>query len=487
LSSRARKIIVACIFCLPYWLVSLHSVAAGELRSNWTAYFGAAGGDKSFDWLSYLESKTDPVPWAGSLRGVGREVTGMPLATVSQGNIMGDSAEFRRFEKKVTELITRRDLVIPVTGQLKARDKNKKSTFFDMVTKDNAETWKKVVYTQAVRLARLPHGLERIYWQVGNEINSREFSELVQAWKGGYGPATPDDNRIIPIYAEYYFAPTIEALQRASRDLTGVEEKIHVVLGSVAGAFRPTTLKWLDDLLKYRIEGDYAKTLAGKQVYELIDVIAIHYLATWDDTNWMTKFQELYHSWKGKGRIRGIWSTEEGGIALGKRNQGAYAALKVAARYLHYLGLESLTPDQVRCFLWGWQLGTPGTTGNDAMTAIYGFLGNTTLTELENHLTLVTESNSEYYLFQSDADKNKRFGIIFARDAGETLNISKMSMKGAGWTRDVDGRAVVFLDSGVNITSFSLKNDQNGYRISPENCPVCSKHGTLVLFLNQRS
>ena len=411
----------------------------------------------------------------------------MRLAARSQVENLGDSPEFQRLERQVRELITKRELVMPVTGSLKGRDGAAGVTLFEMVRKDNGELFKKTVYNQALRLARLPEGLDKIYWQIGNEINNKDFSELVSKWSGSFGPAKRDDKRTIPYYAEFYFAPAIEGLRRASKEVAGVEDKIRVVLASVGGYYRPEAIEWLDALLGYTIKGDYAKSLSGKHVYELVDIISIHYLFTWDDASWTANLQELYRNWQGKGRIRGIWSTEEGGVALGKRNMGAYAALKVAARYMHWWGIRSVRPDSGRCFLWGWLLGSPGTRGDDAMRAIYDFVGSATLREIESALSILPESNIEAYLFESSTNPNKRVAIIFQKNPDDKLTMSRLYMKYGGWMKDISVSANYFSNTGEKVVVMAAKKDDDHYIISYVDDVSVSQTGALLLKLEQKT
>jgi hypothetical protein len=433
-------------------------------------------------WAAYFVSQDKPAPWAQTVRGLGRGKTGVALIEESEQINVGPGSEFARLEEQVKDVITSRDMIIPVGGLRAAKEQDEVNAFMNMIKRDGGKRWKEVVLTQAVRFAKLPHGYERIYWQVGNEINSKAYGTTLNRWAGKGVASGFDDSYIIPLYVEYFLAPTVEALRSASLQVTGSKDKIQVLLGPIANAARPSSRKWLDDLLNYRIRGDFATTLAGERVADAVNMIGIHYVVTSANSDWSVILDDLHHKWVGHSRITGIWSTEELGKKAAEAGLGAATAIRVAARYLHWWGVHSITPKQSRCSFWGWEMGKPGTTGGDGMQALYNFLGDTALKELDRALNVEPLNNLEVYAFQSASDPSKRIMIFFPRKPDEKVNVSQISLKAMGWSEKVKADLHVFSSKGHDIQPLAIQKEQDTYRLSlPGNLALADQAVAVVL------
>ena len=172
---RFSWLLLVVIFALLHFL---DVAPAPALEVPWTAYFG---------------SQDQLTPWAQTVRGVGRGKTGMALIEKSEQVNMGPASEFALLEKQVIQIITSRDMIIQIGGLRAAREQDEVNAFMNMIKKDGGKLWKEVVVSQAVRFAKLPHGYERIYWQVGNEINSKAYGRTLSRWAGQGGAQGHDD------------------------------------------------------------------------------------------------------------------------------------------------------------------------------------------------------------------------------------------------------------------------------------------------------
>jgi hypothetical protein len=387
---------------------------------------------------SWLGNQSAEAPWAGFVRGVGLGATGTALYTGEHGEALVDQECLEELATHVAGLIAERDVVLPVGGLGSARRQSRVDAFMALIESDAGATWKEIVHMQAERLARLPGGLEHVYWQVGNEINSRHYSLTLAPWTGsvadeeatrradgaaerrqradgdrerrpraaGDGPqrrgerrrresdvagapaagevnemplrcgdaeaddetderrregGSRNDRATIPVYAEYFLAPTIAGLHAAAKEIGEEPGAIHVMLGTLANARSKSGQAWLAELLDYELEGRFAPELAGKRVHELVHVVAIHYVVSYPGPEWRQSLDELASRWLGKGSITAMWSTEEVGRARGLRGLGASFGLRVAFRYFDWARGNGLEPREARVNFYGGSLAAPHT------------------------------------------------------------------------------------------------------------------------------
>lgn len=417
--------------------------AAAETPAAWTAYFG---------------SHDRPVDWGRSIRGVGRGLTGLLPGAEGRQTAHG------RLSASAAELLDRYDLVIPVGGLASAKDADEAVAFLRQVESDSGRAWKQAVYDQAVLVGELSAGRGDVYWQVANEINSRDHGRAARLLAGGSVYGRRDDPAVIPVYVEYHLAPTVEALRRA-RDSLGDQTRLHIVLGSIATSSRRGAREWLEELLRYEVRGDYAPDLAGRRVYELVDVIAIHYLVTDEDDSWREILSGLYGSWVESGKVEGLWATEELGRRRATDGLGAATTLRVASRFLSWWRDAAIGPERSRVFFWGWRMGAPGTLGGEGMQALYDFFGETALADLRN-VTVTASAEVEVHAFQSVVDQHRRALVILTREGFGSVNISGIALGTDEWRNAVSGRLHVFDREGHRVERISASREQFEYRFA---------------------
>lgn len=376
----------------------------------------------AYPWTSFLGSHSTtgvPESWAGSLRSVGLNSTGRTTSYNAPYN------------QTISNLIStqQKSVLVQVGGLQSSKRLNEALDFLNGIKNDGGKQWKDIVYKQALTLAKMPNGPDQVYWQVGNEINSKDHSLAFHTFfkDGLTSRPFPNDEFVIAGYAEYYLAPTVEALRKASRDSLASDNRIRIALGSIANFSNPSAMDWLSKLLDYRIRGDFAPSLAGKQVKDLVNIVTIHYLITTDDNSWRQVLTQLSNTWIGQGQIQGVWLTEEIGKLWAYAGRGGSTALKVTARYLDWALGRSITPTQGRVFMWGSGLGNAGTTGNEAMQKLFNFLGNTSISKYGQPIGL-NSPDLEAYGFQSNVDPSKKVIFVFPKIGAKPERLEKKNL-----------------------------------------------------------
>lgn len=363
------------------------------------------------NWTAYMGLEAESREWTQTIR-----IPGRPDIAASPAAVSLMIANMK------PALAQKRALIVPIGGLVSARFPDRVRLYLNQIQQDQGKAWKERVYRQAMAVAKNAP-TSKYTFQVGNEINSRHYTETIGLWRGDPPQAKyiQNDETIIPIYVEYYLAPTVEAIRRASRDAYRDDNRIRIMLGSLANANNDRSQEWLQSLLTYTVKGKYAPTLAGQQVNQLVNLISTHYLVTADDQDWRNKLNTLWTQWVGRGRITGIWATEELGKQRALKGRGAETALKVTARYLDWWSSRRLRPEQSRISFWGWELGQPKTRGEDGMNALYRCLGNAPLRSLslQNNPQLQSR-NLEAHLFETTSTPSKRALFLFP-----TVNLDK--------------------------------------------------------------
>lgn len=446
------------LLLLSVWLCASCSSGGTPREYGSARPAGAPVAETPATWTAYFGSHDRPVEWARSIRGIGRGLTGL----------LPEAENLREAHERLTAsagtLLGRYDLVIPVGGLASAKDADEAVAFLRQVESDGGRAWKQAVSDQAILVGELSAGKGHVYWQVGNEINSRDQSRAARLLAGGSAYGRRDDPAVIPRYVEYYLAPTVEGLRRA-RDSLGGEARLHIALGSIATSSRRGAREWLDELLRYEVRGAYAPQLAGSKVYELVDVIAIHYLVTEDDDSWREILTGLYDSWVETGLVQGLWATEELGRRRATNSLGAATTLRVASRYISWWRDASIEPKQSRVFFWGWRMGTPGTQGGDGMQTLYDFFGETALADLRD-VTVTASDEVEVYAFQSVNDRDHRALVIATSEGSGSVKIRRIGLGADGWRSPVSARLHVFNREGHKVEEISATREGLEYRFT---------------------
>ena len=461
------------------------------------------------NWTAYVGNQTKTAPWAGFLRGIALGRSGMALQAAEAGATV-DNARLSELANHLAQYTQEGDVIAPVGGLGSGRQQARVNQFLDFISGDNAAAWKQIVGQQTKAVANaIENGQGKVYWQIGNEINSRHFSATFRTWAGAEVPGQSrqqerstrrmendrraeggrdgvkeerqhshrrgkdnngdtrtrveggvrNDDFVIPIYVEYFLAPTVEGIRNASRE---IQASVPIVLGTLANSRAESSRDWLRRLLEYRIEGRFASTLKGRQVYELVDILAIHYLVSYPGDDWRATLDELHAEWVGRGGIRGIWSTEELGRRRALRGIGAATSFKVVARYLDWALDRQATPEQVRVNFWGGNLGQRNTQADYGLGMLEQFLGQTALTPINHEAFGVADNNIELYGFNS-ADTGKTVIIAFGRDRNTKATLGQLSLGGVP-RRKGDVQVYLFSKHGRSTADRPVRSE-NGDRL----------------------
>lgn len=419
----------------------------------------------SYPWNAYIGASDRVAPWGGFVRGLGRGKTGLSLSGRDSLLPRSSGPQFDTLMAEIALLPRSRDLIIPVGGLLSAGNAERTRAFMTMIEADRGEIWRRAVGMQARRLTEVA-AADRVYWQVGNEINSALYARSLRLWRGEGLPADdPDQAFVIPLYVEYFLAPTVSALNATAHTLVGRDDGIPIVLGTIAGAFRQSSRAWLDALLAYRVRGDFAPELAGRSVNQLVDIVAIHYLQTHADGSWAETLDEIRKRWVGVGRVKGVWATEELGIHQARSGIGAATAIRAVSRCLDYHLTRGIAPRQGRCGLWGWWLGNPGTRGDEAMTMLADFLGEVPIAVNNDNGFLSSTGFLEWHAFATTGAEPRTVAAVFAPSLAAAGRLTDMIIAAPPGNGRVRAEAYRFGHEGRRTIPLSIAQDGGAYRV----------------------
>ncbi|HEY9827846.1 MAG TPA: hypothetical protein V6D19_20600 [Stenomitos sp.] len=456
-------------------------------------------------WINYFSAQGKPTQWSNTVRT--RFVKGLQKTLAGNDVIYGVSSD-----PDLTELGP--DYQWEPRSNKKGEVSQNKINLMNSIEQDNAENFKARIQLKVKTYSALEPAVgksHRIWWQFGNEINALESLYGLREWercKTAPGTSTYDCSKtiknpdfkasclgtlidrnnpcVIPYYVEYYLAPAVEAV-RAQEKLCGC--KYPIVLGSIGTGPNPSSRAWLNQLLSYKVQSSkFAPSLTGKYVYQLINVISTHYLATnerfyqvgfdriYQPEGWKKAMDEIYDTWMGKGTIKSIWSTEEIGKRGAVRKEGSRLAVQITARLLHYWTIRNMTPKQGRVSLFQWEApGTqaaPGiTSANESLSTLYGFLGNTPLRQLNNPIVGTVPDYLEAYAFQSVRNFKKRVFMVYdansddpkSRDPYE-IYLTNFAIQDYGWS-SAKVNVHLFSPSGRKTLTFTLPSSDGKFNI----------------------
>lgn len=334
--------------CLALTLVAQASMAASRPAT-------------AISWVDYMGAQDDQVRWAHTMRGYQRHNTGMdrPQADEVKKNAVTLGAGVGT-------------VIIPIGALSFPGQADSVQAYFRTVESDQGKSWGDLLRKQTRTMGGQLSG-HQVYWQVGNEVNSRKFGQNVVRFGGGSrGSFSLNQPELIWIYAEKVLAPAYAAIESAA-EAGGPKPKI--VIGTIAYAVQEESRDWLLKLLDYKLKGSLVPSLKGRTVASLGDVVGIHYLLSRDDGDWQSDLGNLYHQVVDVRHMQGLWLTEEVGLVYANNGQGGAIALKDWARFMSWVSVNGYTPEQTRMNLWGWQLGPDGSRGSEAMDYLYGQIG----------------------------------------------------------------------------------------------------------------
>lgn len=294
-----------------------------------------------------------------------------------------------------------------------------------------------------------------IYWQLGNEVNAYtrfHMKEIEEAESLDWmmKKIIPNNNPVNAAdYVEYYLAPAVEAIRAASEDLYGDSREIKIVCASVSGMTKEDSQHFLDVLLNSVVRGERAPTLAGKQAWELVDSISIHYLACRHDI-----LGPLFEKWVKSGRVDGIWITEE----LGARGAGPYAVAQATFRFLDFWSQHPKYwhPDNSRLTIWGDMRNHPRSvgTGIEAEEIIGRFLRDYPLTRAKDEVIVASNGSMEWYALRAnESEEIVRYAVYAAAINGHKpkLRQIRLPMPSGGKPENLVSVKVNVIDSADGI------------------------------------
>jgi hypothetical protein len=333
---------------------------------------------------------------------------------------------------------------------------------------------------------------QKVYFQFGNEIqNPNGFYGHVCNWVTNNVTDSCDlDTQFIPTYVERYLAPGVSYLEEKSQELYGQPDAIRMVLGSLVNLANQET--FLNSLLEYQVRGDFAPSLAGKHVYELVDTISIHY--TIAGPTWRTTLDDFRNKYVPDGvpigRVHRVWATEEVGAGLAAQGYGMASVLRGIARYLTWWQANNISPDDGHMFVWGAniknapdEICTACTSVDDEMPRLTEFTGSRALLTQTNNLSTMTASpDMEMYEFDVEG-VDKRIVIMFptgmldASISGASIDLSEWSGK------SVSVSAYVYANQGAVPISVTPINSTAGAEPLDLSLSVTLDRSSAVLLL----
>lgn len=367
-----------------------------RLQSTWTEYFGT----------HYRQAV-----WAKTIRD--------PLPLVN--------AVFKR--KKIPEKGKKYDDIV-IVDRFGIRGIKLAQSFTNCLTESESnknEPWRIFLSNYPKIVAKIAERSKNLCWQVGNEINNLTFSKAVGRSLKSVHRLVLNDTTLIPLYCEHFLAPAINAVQSAKTKYN-LRSRILTAVGSIANAYTRDSESWTDKLLGYKFRGLLIKAMKGKRVFQVIDLVTPHYIVSASGCNWETKLEPIYRKWLNRGRIAGVWTTEELGKRRARRGEGASTALKLLSRYLYFWARRKIGPDQGRCYFWGWDIGRKGTTADIALRTVYEFLGETPVKFLAATQVKEGAERGEMYTIQSVLNPQRLMVIAFPCERLRSLRIRSLGI-----------------------------------------------------------
>lgn len=340
---------------------------------------GGEGGARP-PWTHYVGSQDALSDWAGWVRGAGPTVTGVVGLTAPVDPAVIEE-RLAALVDHVAPAAREHAVMLPVGGLESAREVEAVTAFFEIMESDRGAAYRAIIADQTVRVGSVAGG-EEVVWQIGNEINSRHYSETMRAALGlppcdADGSGCRNDDVYLEAFVERFVAPSIEGIRAGSMSLYGDPARARIALGSIANASSAAAPEWADRLLSTTIRGEYAPALAGLTVRDLVHVVTVHYIM--DDLEGHRSAMARYLAHVGTGSINGVWNTEEVGISIAELSFGASVGLAITMRYLAMVDELALSPNAARFSIYGWRQGPRGARVDDALTELSNVVGTSAL------------------------------------------------------------------------------------------------------------
>ncbi len=424
----------------------------------------------------YLGSLYRPFSWSGPIRDPERD--GVEILDPTQFQPL-DSSTVDSLEM----LLAERDIIMQIGGMGSAKnpDPNRVNeqfaTYMDSIIADGGKLWRDAVYMRGQEVAALD-GDHKVYWQIGNEINAGSYLRNINLY---FERSNNDLLTIIPVYVEYFLAPTLQALHQVEAD-TG--HPVRIALGSIAGFSNDNSALFLDTLLNYQIIGDYAPALAGARVYEWINLLTIHYSMNAsepdDPDRWRDVLVRSYEQWVGVKDIQGIWTTEEVGIRAAENGHGAGAALRVMVRYLDWISEFQYPGNTARWFYFGTTAGPTNQQINDAMLQVEQILDDSALYYYDHQLN--DSATLESYAYR--IGDSEGYLLTVSPIGNDNQSIETVAITLPPNTFEAEIAAWRYGNDGTSGATASLISDSSGVQIHLSPAVELSESDTLLIHVD---
>ncbi len=336
----------------------------------------AVAGDGTV-WTSRLGTSNLAVPWGGTVRTPNHYKLGFGLLSHDDVASIPGIEDFLESLVKLPPTHTDVILGIGPDAAMFGVGKDGTAIYRALILRDGGKEWKQRVKGAALRVHNALGASGHIYWQVGNEINAQRTLRQFDS----PGKLVHKNHQVaIASYVEWVLAPIAEALLESRAEMsTASYARMSIMLGTIAGGGNPDSLLWLDSMMSYQIKGQFASTLSGKAVHEIVDVVGIHYLLSKSNQDWDAQLTSLFNRWVRSGKLDAIFHTEEVGRRYAEAGLGGSAAMRALGRYLYWCDREKVSSKQSRMLPWIlWRVKDKNNV-NQMMTRVYRFLGDNAL------------------------------------------------------------------------------------------------------------
>ena len=410
-------------------------------------------------WTDYCGWHYGNTPeWGGWVRDYIRNHTGYDLISFEGEELSLDTSKLETLYSTLSEVDPSIDILQLDGGLGQAKDTTKARKFIEMIQSDYAALWKDVIYQQSLKLTQLPNSEERVYYQLGNEIGSEALSAAIHYAIGHGYNGSEYDKSIIPVFADFYLAPTIEAIEKASLDAYGESGRIKIALGSINNAYNGPAKSFTDSLLNYSINNIYTETLEGSKVKDYIDIITVHYMVgNLSSNQWEFKL-DSYLDYIGEGRIKGVWSTEEIGINRALSGFGTSTGTHATMRYLHKAVENNYNSNVVRTNYYGWNTGPVGTTLQTINQELFDFFGKTKLQALNPGIGYDDPINQGEEIYAFSTENRKKAIIVSLTSWSNLYQLSKEE-----WPSISNIEAIKYTTENNFVISTSLTENTTHY------------------------
>lgn len=211
-----------------------------------------------------------------------------------------------------------------------------------------------------------PGGKPILYWRFGLEMNGVQKNKPYLTgidWEKHGRWYKNNSKETAHNYLRWLLAPGAAAVEKASKDVYGDVDRIHVVLGTVANLDNPGAVRFVRTILNSTLTKKDAPSLRGDRMWEHLDVVSANFFL--HETPWRKRLDWLYEKYLKPGKIEGIWVT-----ALGRSGNGAWHVLLTSARFLSWSCGKYTTPHALRLFFWGENIESPSGRGRLAVKYI---------------------------------------------------------------------------------------------------------------------